>query len=71
MYTFLVLIFIVILPLLSLESELGPYIRAYLVISAFLSLHGTRPQVVESAVELMTVAISDVTIPKGAARIVY
>ena len=71
MYTLLVLIFITIIPLLSLESELGPYIRAYLVISTFLSAQGTRPHFVESAVELMTVAISDVTIPEDAARIVY
>ena len=71
MYTLFGLIFIVILPCLSLESELGPYIRAYLVILIFLSEQGIRPQVVEIAVELMTVAISDVTIPEGAARIVY
>ena len=71
MYTLFVLISIIKIPLLSLESELGPYIRAYLVISIFLSLHATRPQDMETVVEVMAVVIRDVTIPEGAARRVY
>ena len=68
MYTLLVLISIIILPLLSLESELEPYIRAYLVISIFLSTHATRSQDMETVVEVMAVVIRDATIPEGAAR---
>ena len=68
MYTLLVLISIIILPLLSLELELGPYMRAYLVISIFLSTHATRPQDMETVVEVMAVVIRDETIPEGAAR---
>ena len=71
MYTLLVLIFITKTPLLTLESELGPYIRAYLVISAFLSLHGTRSQDRVTAEEEIAVVIRDVTIPVGAAENVY
>ena len=71
MYTLLVLIAIIILPFLSLESELGPYIRTYLVISIFLSIHATRPQDMETVVEVMAVVIRDATIPEGAARNMY
>ena len=68
MYTLMVLISIIILPLHTLESELRPYIRAYLVISIFLSTHATRPQDMETVVEVMAVVIRDATIPEGAAR---
>ena len=68
MYTLLVLISIIQLPLLTLESELGPYMRAYLVISIFQSTHATSPQDMETVVEVMAVVFRDVTIPEGAAR---
>ena len=67
MYTLLLLIFVIKIPLLTLESELGPYIRAYLVISIFLSMHGTRLQYMVTVEEEITVVIRDVTIPVGAA----